>query len=337
MLEDATRGASTQGPSSHCRLAATKTSAACGSTSSRAGQPRAAPTHPARGGTATATATTAHRRTRQLQGEPPRPSTTRTTRHAILKTTAVQFRFAAIPPAIFGPHCRRDKSFNTGARGDHVDSVEPSVSTGDQTLPAKGCASCGHPVDAWGVGENVAVIRASEDEHSPARPSPRPTARHGLLRRVSYPDDSTRGTTLGAGLPDAASPRTPSHRTPARAAQRAPAVIKIVGIGGGGVNAVHRMIEAGLQGVEFIAVNTDAQALLMSDADVKLDIGRELTRGLGAGANPRSAAQPPSSTTPRSPRSSTRPTWSSSPPARAAAPAPAPHPSSPPSPAASAH
>ncbi|HEX7355073.1 MAG TPA: cell division protein FtsZ [Mycobacteriales bacterium] len=64
------------------------------------------------------------------------------------------------------------------------------------------------------------------------------------------------------------------------------AVIKVVGIGGGGVNAVNRMIEAGLKGVEFIAVNTDAQALLMSDADVKLDIGRELTRGLGAGADP---------------------------------------------------
>ncbi|MDN5859252.1 MAG: cell division protein FtsZ [Pseudonocardia sp.] len=64
------------------------------------------------------------------------------------------------------------------------------------------------------------------------------------------------------------------------------AVIKVVGIGGGGVNAVNRMIEVGLKGVEFVAVNTDAQALLMSDADVKLDIGRELTRGLGAGANP---------------------------------------------------
>jgi cell division protein FtsZ len=64
------------------------------------------------------------------------------------------------------------------------------------------------------------------------------------------------------------------------------AVIKVVGIGGGGVNAVNRMIEVGLKGVEFIAINTDAQALLMSDADVKLDIGREKTRGLGAGANP---------------------------------------------------
>jgi cell division protein FtsZ len=64
------------------------------------------------------------------------------------------------------------------------------------------------------------------------------------------------------------------------------AVIKVIGIGGGGVNAVNRMIEAGLRGVEFIAMNTDAQALLMSEADVKLDIGRETTRGLGAGSNP---------------------------------------------------
>ena len=70
------------------------------------------------------------------------------------------------------------------------------------------------------------------------------------------------------------------------AAQNYLAVIKVVGIGGGGVNAVNRMIEVGLKGVEFIAINTDAQALLMSDADVKLDIGRELTRGLGAGADP---------------------------------------------------
>ena len=71
------------------------------------------------------------------------------------------------------------------------------------------------------------------------------------------------------------------------------AVIKVIGIGGGGVNAVNRMIEAGLRGVEFIAVNTDAQTLLMSDAEVKLDIGRETTRGLGAGSDPevgRSAA-----------------------------------------------
>jgi cell division protein FtsZ len=64
------------------------------------------------------------------------------------------------------------------------------------------------------------------------------------------------------------------------------AVIKVVGVGGGGVNAVNRMIELGLKGVEFIAINTDAQALLLSEADVKIDVGRELTRGLGAGADP---------------------------------------------------
>ncbi|GMU79621.1 MAG: cell division protein FtsZ [Acidimicrobiia bacterium] len=64
------------------------------------------------------------------------------------------------------------------------------------------------------------------------------------------------------------------------------AVIKVCGVGGGGGNAINRMIEAGLKGCEFVSVNTDAQALLMSDADVKLDIGRQLTRGLGAGSDP---------------------------------------------------
>ncbi|KAB7760101.1 cell division protein FtsZ [Mycolicibacterium mucogenicum] len=64
------------------------------------------------------------------------------------------------------------------------------------------------------------------------------------------------------------------------------AVIKVIGVGGGGVNAVNRMIEQGLRGVEFIAINTDAQALLLSEADVKLDVGRDSTRGLGAGADP---------------------------------------------------
>ena len=64
------------------------------------------------------------------------------------------------------------------------------------------------------------------------------------------------------------------------------AVIKVVGVGGGGTNAVSRMVDAGLRGVEFIASNTDAQALAMCDADIKLNIGNELTKGLGAGANP---------------------------------------------------
>jgi cell division protein FtsZ len=64
------------------------------------------------------------------------------------------------------------------------------------------------------------------------------------------------------------------------------AVIKVVGVGGGGSNAVSRMVDAGLRGVEFIAANTDAQALDMLDADVKINIGRDSTRGLGAGADP---------------------------------------------------
>ncbi|MFM7493763.1 MAG: cell division protein FtsZ, partial [Acidimicrobiaceae bacterium] len=64
------------------------------------------------------------------------------------------------------------------------------------------------------------------------------------------------------------------------------AVIKVIGVGGGGVNAINRMMESGMRGVEFVAINTDAQQLLLSDASVKIDIGRELTRGLGAGADP---------------------------------------------------
>ena len=64
------------------------------------------------------------------------------------------------------------------------------------------------------------------------------------------------------------------------------AIIRVIGVGGGGVNAVNRMIDAGLRGVEFIAANTDAQALGMSDADLRIDIGRNLTRGLGAGSDP---------------------------------------------------
>src|SRR3954452_13911225 len=64
------------------------------------------------------------------------------------------------------------------------------------------------------------------------------------------------------------------------------AVIKVIGVGDGGCNAVNRMIDAGLKGVEFIAVNTDAQSLLMSDADVKPDIGREITRGLAEASDP---------------------------------------------------
>ena len=90
------------------------------------------------------------------------------------------------------------------------------------------------------------------------------------------------------------------------------AVIKVVGIGGGGVNAVNRAIEVGLKGVEFIAINTDAVALLMSDADVKLDVGRELTRDSARAPTPTSARTPPRTTAMRSRRCSRAPTWSSS-------------------------
>lgn len=114
------------------------------------------------------------------------------------------------------------------------------------------------------------------------------------------------------------------------------AVIKVVGIGGGGVNAVNRMIEQGLKGVEFIAINTDAQALLMSDADVKLDVGRDSTRGLGAGADPevgRKAAEDAKDEIEELLRG---PTWCLSPPVRAAVPEPVGRPSWPASPASSA-
>lgn len=112
------------------------------------------------------------------------------------------------------------------------------------------------------------------------------------------------------------------------------AVIKVVGVGGGGTNAVNRMVEAGVRGVEFIAVNTDRQALLMSDADKTIHIGEELTRGLGARRpTPRWAVRPPRRAARRSARLWPRPTWSSSPLARAAARAPARPPSWPRSPA----
>lgn len=115
------------------------------------------------------------------------------------------------------------------------------------------------------------------------------------------------------------------------------AVIKVVGIGGGGVNAVNRMIEHGLKGVEFIAINTDAQALLMSDADVKLDVGRDSTRGLGAGADPDVGRKAAEDAKDEIEEPSRAPIWSSSPRARAVVPARAAHPWSPALRASSAH
>src|SRR5919112_2059793 len=109
--------------------------------------------------------------------------------------------------------------------------------------------------------------------------------------RVSGPEGTTPHTSARSQRHD----RTDENETDMlHDVQNYLAVIKVIGVGGGGCNAVNRMIDAGLKGVEFIAINTDAQALLQSDADVKLDIGRQLTRGLGAGSDPevgRSAAE----------------------------------------------
>src|SRR5262245_57344444 len=98
-------------------------------------------------------------------------------------------------------------------------------------------------------------------------------------------DERQRRTTTTCG-PGARTGRGGVRSSMAGVPQHYLAVIKVVGIGGGGVNAVNRMIDAGLKGVEFVAVNTDAQALILSDADVKLAVGRDLTRGLGAGSDP---------------------------------------------------
>ena len=97
-----------------------------------------------------------------------------------------------------------------------------------------------------------------------------------------------------------------SHAAPVR--RRNFALIKVIGIGGGGSNAVNRMIRAEMMGVEFIAVNTDAQALLQSDAPHKIRIGDKITRGLGAGADPSIGSGPPRRTRRRSMRRSRTPT-----------------------------
>src|SRR5271166_2028325 len=101
---------------------------------------------------------------------------------------------------------------------------------------------------------------------------------------MSVPGDGWRS--VPASKRSAIDPRTREFMTTVPSQGNYLAVIKVVGIGGGGVNAVNRMIDSGLRNVEFIAANTDAQALLMSDADLKLDIGRQLTKGLGAGSDP---------------------------------------------------
>lgn len=93
------------------------------------------------------------------------------------------------------------------------------------------------------------------------------------------------------------------------------ATIKVIGVGGGGNNAVNRMIEHGVQGVEFIAVNTDAQALNLSKASIKLQIGAKLTRGLGAGANPEVGKKQQKKVKNKLKKRSKEPIWYSSQPA----------------------
>ena len=100
--------------------------------------------------------------------------------------------------------------------------------------------------------------------------------------------------------------------------------IKVIGVGGGGNNVVNRMVRTGTKGVDFIAINTDKQALTVSAATYKIQIGEKLTNGQGAGSDPGGgAASPPRRTATRSPRPWRTRTWCSSPPAWAAAPAPA--------------
>jgi cell division protein FtsZ len=132
------------------------------------------------------------------------------------------------------------------------------------------------------------------DTITPSRPPLGDTSVSSRRGRPAAPTADTNRSTRATGAGSAAGPQRMDAPAPIVEVPQAMvanpqnylAVIKVVGVGGGGCNAVNRMIDAGLKGVEFIAVNTDAQALLMSDADVKLDIGRELTRGLGAGSDP---------------------------------------------------
>ncbi len=172
----------------------------------------------------------------------------------------------------------------------------------------------GQPSTAPEVDESATTVRPAKKaatRKAPAKPRKRAAKKKAAAPgapTITPPDPSV-GDTAPVGT---ASPNSPTTPTPKSTGSPAPlaaapdmntpdvevrdamagnpqnylAVIKVVGVGGGGCNAVNRMIDAGLKGVEFIAVNTDAQALLMSDADVKLDIGRELTRGLGAGSDP---------------------------------------------------
>ncbi len=137
---------------------------------------------------------------------------------------------------------------------------------------------------APGAEETGPLTPGRPEPAAPPAAIPRSPAATGDNRESSRPGQGP--TTEGSHPPRLAGGPTGRTTDMLGDPQNYLAVIKVVGVGGGGGNAVNRMIDAGIKGVEFVAVNTDAQALLVSDADVKLDIGRQLTRGLGAGSDP---------------------------------------------------
>jgi cell division protein FtsZ len=174
------------------------------------------------------------------------------------------------------------------AGGDSVPSGPASPST-DPSRFGTHPGDDDSPHDADRPDDDLADDDLPDDDLPEDRDEPDP-------RGADIPDFGALGGEDGGveALRGPAAPASPNPPEPARRRttemlgdpQNYLAVIKVVGVGGGGGNAVNRMIDAGLKGVEFIAVNTDAQSLLISDADVKLDIGRTLTRGLGAGSDP---------------------------------------------------
>ena len=162
-----------------------------------------------------------------------------------------------------------------------VESLKVQASraeTAQEKHEFQGAIDTGERLLGDSLAEAAAWVDSPASSSTVLRQGTRPADRH---RRQAKPDMPQPGLLHnGDEVEDVA------ERGRMAEVYRGPAVIKVVGIGGGGVNAVNRMIEEGVKGVEFIAINTDTQALLMSYADVKLDVGRELTGGLGAGANP---------------------------------------------------
>ena len=147
--------------------------------------------------------------------------------------------------------------------------LEPDLGPPETAIPGPVPAAAAVPPFGVSNGENEPYEASATDRERSEAPPPRTTEPRPV-------DPAPAGSVIGRGG------ATDMLGDP----QNYLAVIKVAGVGGGGGNAINRMIDAGLKGVEFVAVNTDAQALLISDADVKLDIGRQLTRGLGAGSDP---------------------------------------------------